>query len=254
MIFWDWLNSNSGAVNAILVAILVVITGIYAYQTHRQVRESKAYREMATRPFLSVTIELHEIHFNIINFRVENFGGGPARNIRLRPSREFRAGGDAPLSKLGLFTNGMTYLGPGRKIESVLGSAIEIYQEPKQEPLTVSAEYMGVTDKKFKEEFVIDFAAFENLTWAGTAPLQTIAKSIEALQKSIGNLSYGMKKLSVLVYSQDDLDAESTAWNLSRKLRRVSPDGRNEIENLIDHEISRLSTKPVPPLQSGEGE
>ena len=44
MIFWDWLNSNSGAVNAILVAILVVITGIYAYQTHRQVRESKAYR------------------------------------------------------------------------------------------------------------------------------------------------------------------------------------------------------------------
>ena len=61
MIFWDWLNSNSGAVNAILVAILVVITGIYAYQTHRQVRESKAYREMATRPFLSVTIELHEI-------------------------------------------------------------------------------------------------------------------------------------------------------------------------------------------------
>ena len=122
------------------------------------------------------------------------------------------------------------------------------------QPLTVSAEYMGVTDKKFKKEFVIDFAAFDNLTWAGTAPLQTIAKSIEALQKSIGNLSNGMKKLSVLVYSQDDLDAESTAWNLSRKLRRVSPDGRNEIENLIDHEISRLSTKPVPPLQSGEGE
>lgn len=77
MIFWDWLNSNSGALNAILVAILVVITSIYAYQTHRQVRESKAYREMATRPFLAVTIELHEIHFNIINFRVENFGGDP---------------------------------------------------------------------------------------------------------------------------------------------------------------------------------
>ena len=94
------------------------------------------------RPFLAVTIELHEIQFNIINFRVENFGGGAARNIQLRTSREFRVGNDAPLSKLGLFTNGIPFLGPGRKIESVLGSAIEIYREPKQESLTVTAEYM----------------------------------------------------------------------------------------------------------------
>ena len=254
MIFWDWLNSNSGALNAILVAILVVITSIYAYQTHRQVRESKAYREMATRPFLAVTIELHEIHFNIINFRVENFGGGPARNIRLRPSREFRVGGDAPLSGLGLFTNGMTYLGPGRKIESVLGSAIEIYQEPKQEPLTVTAEYMDATGREFKEEFVIDFAAFENLIGGGKSPLQEIAVSIKKLQESIGNLSNGRNKLSVLAHSLDDLDAERSSWKLSRKVRRVSPDGRNEIENLIDQEISRLSTKTVPPPQSGAGE
>ena len=44
----DWLNSNSGAVNAILAAILVVITGVYAYLTRRQVLE--ALREMAMRP------------------------------------------------------------------------------------------------------------------------------------------------------------------------------------------------------------
>ena len=58
----------------------------------------------------------------------------------------------------------------------------------------------------------------------------------------------------MLVYSLDDLDAERSSWKLSRKLRRVSPDGHNEIENLIDQEISRLSTKTVPPPQSGEGE
>ena len=107
---------------------------------------------------------------------------------------------------------------------------------------------------KIEETFLVDFAAFENLSRVGEAPLHTIAKSIEKLQKSIGNLSSGTNKLSVLVYSQDDLDAESSAWNLSRKLRRVSPDGRKGIENLVDQEISRLSAKSVNPPQSGEGQ
>ena len=246
----DWLNSNSGAMNAILAAILVVITGVYAYLTRRQVLESKELREMTIRPALVVTAEIHEIHINLINFRVENIGGGAARNIRLRTSREFMIGNDRSLNELGLFKRGIPLLGPGRSIETFLGSALELLQ---QEPLEVTAKYEDATGRKIEETFLVDFAAFENLSRVGEAPLHTIAKSIEKLQKSIGNLSSGTKKLSVLVYSQDDLDAESSAWNLSRKLRRVSPDGRKGIENLVDQEISRLSAKSVNPPQSGEG-
>ena len=247
----DWLNSNSGAVNAILAAILVVITGVYAYLTRRQVLESKELREMTIRPALVVTAEIHEIHINLINFRVENIGGGAARNIRLRTSREFMIGNDRSLNELGLFKRGIPLLSPGRNIETFLASAFKLLQ---QEPLEVTAEYEDATGRKIEETFLVDFAAFENLSRVGEAPLHTIAKSIEKLQKSIGNLSSGTKKLSVLVYSQDDLDAESSAWNLSRKLRRVSPDGRKGIENLVDQEINRLSAKSVNPPQSREGE
>ena len=246
----DWLNSNSGAVNAVLAAILVVITGVYAYLTRRQVLESKELREMTIRPALVVTAEIDETHINLINFRVENIGGGAARNIRLRTSREFMRGNNRSLNELGLFKRGIPLLSPGRNIETFLASAFELFQ---QEPLEVTAEYEDATGRKIEETFLVDFAAFENLSRVGEAPLHTIAKSIEKLQKSIGNLSSGTKKLSVLVYSQDDLDAESSAWNLSRKLRRVSPDGRKGIENLVDQEISRLSAKSVNPPQSGEG-
>ena len=246
----DWLNSNSGAMNAILAAILVVITGVYAYLTRRQVLESKELREMTIRPALVVTAEIDETHINLINFRVENIGGGAARNIRLRTSREFMRGNNRSLNELGLFKRGIPLLSPGRNIETFLGSAFKLLQ---QEPLEVTAEYEDATGRKIEETFLVDFAAFENLSRVGEAPLHTIAKSIEKLQKSIGNLSSGTKKLSVLVYSQDDLDAESSAWNLSRKLRRVSPDGRKGIENLVDQEISRLSAKSVNPPQSGEG-
>ena len=247
----DWLNSNSGAVNAVLVAILVGITAVYAYLTHRQVLESKKLREMTIRPVLVVTAEIDETDINFINLRVENIGGGAARNIRLRTSREFMRWNNRSLNELGLFKHGIPLLSPGRNIETLLSSATGTGLQ--QEPLEVTAEYEDATGRKIEETFLVDFAAFENLSRVGEAPLHTIAKSIEKLQKSIGNLSSGTKKLSVLVYSQDDLDAESSAWNLSRKLRRVSPDGRKGVENLVDQEISRLSAKSVNPPQSGEG-
>ena len=250
----DWLNSNSSAMNAILAAMLVVITGVYAYLTRRQVLESKELREMTIRPALVVTAEIHEIHINIINLRVENIGGGSARKIRLRTSREFMIGNDRSLNEVGFFKREIPLLGPGRNIETFLANAFDHHNLLQQEPLEVTAEYEDATGRKIDASFLIDFAAFENLRRVGEAPLYTIAESIKKLQESIRNLSNGMNKLSVLVYSQDDLDAKSSAGNLSRKLRRVSPDGRKEIENLIDQEISRLSTKSVLPPQSGEGE
>ena len=250
----DWLNSNSGAANAISAVILMVITGVYVCLTRSQVLESKKLREMTIRPVLVVTAEIHEIHINIINLRVENIGGGPARNIRLRTSREFMTGNNRSLNEVGFFKRGIPLLGPGRKIETFLATAIQHDKKPQQEPLEVTVEYEDAAGRKVEEPFKIDFAAFENFSRVGEAPLYTIAKSIEKLQVNIRNLSNGMNKLSVLAYSLDDLAAERSSRNLSRKLRCVSPDGRKEIENLIDQKISLLSTKSVDPPQSGEGE
>ena len=185
----DWLNSNSGAVNAILAAILVVITFVYAYLTRRQVLESKELREMTIRPTLVVTAEIHEIHINIINFRVENIGGGGARNIRLRTSREFMIGYDRSLNEVGLFKRGIPLLGPGRNIETFLANALDQPNLLRQEPLHVTVEYEDTTGRKFKEPFEIDFRSFRNLRRVGTPPLQVIADSVKKLQENVGNLS-----------------------------------------------------------------
>ena len=136
-----------------------------------------------------------------------------------------------------------------------MATAIEHDKKPQQEPLEVTVEYEDAAGRKVEEPFKIDFAAFENFSRVGEAPLYTIAKvDREAPGETFENLSNGMNKLSVLAYSLDDLAAERSSRNLSRKLRCVSPDGRKEIENLIDQKISLLSTKSVDPPQSGEGE
>ena len=83
------------------------------------------------------------------------------------------------------------------------------------------AKYEDATGRKFEETFLIGYAAFENLSRVGDAPLHTIAKSIKELQQSIRNLSNGMNKLSVVVYSQDDLDAESSDVYHQTGVRRL---------------------------------
>ena len=75
-----------------------------------------------------MTAEIDETHINLFNFRVENIGGGAARSIRLRTSREFMCGNGRPLHELGLFKRGIPLLGPGRNIETFLANAIEMYE------------------------------------------------------------------------------------------------------------------------------
>ena len=180
----DWLNANSGAMTALSTAILVVVTIAYVYLTHRLVRETKAAREMAMLPSLTVTAEVHEVYPYVINFRVENIGGGTAHNIRLQSNRSFMVEDRDPLNTLGLFTHGIPMLGPSRKIESFLVYASSLNREHLNESLKVIAKYTDATGRhKFEETFEIDFGTFENLSQVRKTPLHAIADSIHRLPK-----------------------------------------------------------------------
>ena len=162
--------------------------------------------------------------------------------------------GKDPLNELGLFSHGIPLLGPGRKIESFLASAIELFQEPLDEPLEVIAEYKDATGRPFKERFEIDFRIFENLSWVGNPPMKDLAKSVDALRRDIQNLIRGGRKLPVVAYSVDDLEAEGALHRLFIKLRRASPDDRREIERMVDQEINRrTSSQSSDSPPSGEG-
>ena len=135
----DWLNYNSGAVTAISTSLVVLVTSVYVYLTYRLLLESKATREMAMRPVVIVTAEIHEMYMNIIHLRVKNIGDGAARTIRLRTNRKFMIGNDKSLDDLGLFKRGIPLLGPGQKIETFLKDMTG-QEVGKEEPLKVTAK------------------------------------------------------------------------------------------------------------------
>lgn len=52
----DWLNDNSGAIQAFAVVALVVVTGAYAWFTRRMVREMRQQRLAEDRPYLLIDV------------------------------------------------------------------------------------------------------------------------------------------------------------------------------------------------------
>lgn len=229
----EWLNSFSGAVNALLTFVLIIVTAIYVYLTGRLVRENVALRENATRPVLAITTSLHEAHLHIINLLIENAGGGAAHHIRLRTSMPFMVNGQECLDEIGPFRKGITYLGPHQRLELFLASAIGNLDQLKQQPLQIEAKYSDEVGKIHQKTFAIDFGELEGISRVGTPPLFTIAESIKKMQENFANLPRA-GKLPVLAYSLEDMEREQTANKLWYKFSRLSSADREEVEKLVN--------------------
>jgi len=75
----DWLNDNSGAVQAIATATLVVVTAVYAWSTHRMAREMAETRRGSLRPIIGINPSKRD--HSVISTRIENYGAGPALDV-----------------------------------------------------------------------------------------------------------------------------------------------------------------------------
>lgn len=229
-----WLNNYSGAVNALLMCVLIIVTAVYVYLTWRLVRENIALREDATRPLLAINTSLHEAHIHIINLLIQNVGGGAAHHIRLRTLKPFTVDRNERLDEMGPFKKGITYLGPHQRHEFFLVNAIGNLDELKKQSLQIEAEYSDDVGKRYQKTFAIDFGELEGISRVGTPPLFKVAESIERLEKSFASLLNGMRKLPVLAYSLEDRDREQMVNELWHKFSRLKPADRDEIKKLMD--------------------
>ena len=66
---------------AALTAVLVIVTGFYAWQTRRTVDELRKARAVAVRPHLA--LRLHEVDPTVTFVQVINVGSGPALDVEV---------------------------------------------------------------------------------------------------------------------------------------------------------------------------
>ncbi len=84
----DWLNDNSGAIQAvaaIVLALTLIAVGIYAWQTRRQAQATERMAEGMLRPVVTQWIKSVSTAAAserlLLLVRYENIGNGPAINL-----------------------------------------------------------------------------------------------------------------------------------------------------------------------------
>ena len=156
----------------ILSAILVLITGYYAWVTHRilqanrkTVEASEEQLEALRRPYVNVVLILVP-QTPIFALVIRNDGKTAASELQLSIDRPVSLPGDAgeksDLRDLNAFKEPIQSFGPSSELNFWLGSAVQIFgrkSEDLPKRFTVEASY-SYGDKKVTEQTTIDFNPF----------------------------------------------------------------------------------------------
>ena len=130
------------------------------------------------------------------------------------------------------FAKGLEYFGPGQERFSAFTNMTVDLNVKVAAVFEVAMRYEGATGKRYEATTIIDMAEWKGAQQLGTSSLYKIANSIDKIQRDIGHLTSGFRRLEVDAYTQDDRDREND------KLRQ---------------RYGHLEKSPLPCLQDRDG-
>ena len=204
----NFLNQNSGALQAVFAGIVMLATVVYACLTAQLVAETKRMREVQTEPKIEITASPREEFVNIITLRIENIGLGSAYNIGFVLSGLSNSTGEGQLiedfSKSQFLAKGLRYLGPRQILHSGFTQITENFEEKIKARLNIEVTYNNATGKTYKDTIPILFEEFDGYGSIGKPNLYAIAQSLEKIQKNFEHLISGFKRLKVDNFTSED--------------------------------------------------
>lgn len=185
----------------VLTAILVVITGFYAYVTFRMLKVNQemaaAVREQiesSLRPYVSVGLILEQ--FPIFHLRIANQGRTSANNLRLTISHDFFSFADKReemnLAGLNAFNNEIPCFAPGMELIFPLAQSFVVFADKADPAVTpskfsVTARY-SYGDKTVEERTDVDLTAYLRTAPRPDVRTDELKKISESLDKLVEKL------------------------------------------------------------------
>ena len=166
-----WLNSNSGAITGIAAmitafatAVLVVITGFYAWVTRKMLEENRQMRLDAQKPEIAIylrsekTMTESKKGINSIFLYVENIRMAPAYDVEFNTDLSFSLPGFCTLRDVGFLEFGIRYLPPGQKRQYFLGNPRHGgFNALMEKHIEISVTYKDSVNEKYDNCFCLDF-------------------------------------------------------------------------------------------------
>jgi hypothetical protein len=212
----EYLNKNSGAFTVIFTAVVTVATAVYALLTYVLVKETRLMRQVQTEPKIEITVRSLEIAIHIVRLHIRNIGLGPAMQVKFSP--RVVAGGESAeklmveFTETNFFKAGLAYFGPGQEHFSNYTQMTQGLEGKIVSVIAFDLEYESVTGKLYRESVIIDMSEQKGAYQLGKPHLYSIAQSLESLQKDVGHVVSGFKRIRTDVFTSEDRDAENEAW------------------------------------------
>lgn len=161
----------------LLTGVLVVITGAYAFLTHRMAKASetsvrlmKEQADAISRPYVVISLAKRPNN-PFIHLRIENTGQTPAENLTLSLGPEFEKIKDLERMKMlsgsHLFTNTMASFPPRSPVFFLLGFGATLHggddKKYPQETFTITANY-SFAGRTVSEPTTVDVNQYNSTT------------------------------------------------------------------------------------------
>ena len=191
----DFLNTNSGAIQAISTVALVIITGLYVYFTWKSVRTMKKAEEERNRPRVILYIQQRENWLNFIDLIVGNYGLDIAREVKFTLNGDLKLlRENETLSNIGIIKNGIKSLVPKQILKTPLLSLIGRVDELNKKDIAITVNYKNSTlMREFSETFQIDFNSLIERQ-VGRLPIYGMFESVKKIATVLGGIGRKINK------------------------------------------------------------
>ncbi len=234
----NWLNTNDGAIIGIATAVLVGITGYYAYLTRRLLKANDT-------PEIAISLRPYEAYVNFVMLCIENIGSGAAHDVKFTTDPPSVPNLDIPFEKIGFLKSGIRYFEPGRKIEQFLVNVIGKFDELKQTQLKITVTYKDSTDHKREQIFHLDFSEGVGFSQIGSPPLYEIAKATKEIQKDLNRIITGFHKPIILTEPLSKHRLGQRADFLERRIEQLPKEVQQEVLQEVNVFISKREQEVV---------
>ncbi len=183
----DWLNDNSGAVQAVSVAVLAFVTASYAWFTRQMVNEMRESRSAQTRPYVVVDIE--NTRHTLCDMVIKNIGNSPAIGVEIafEPEQMYYDTGKT-LSGLPIFSQ-MKFVVPGREYRFFFKQLVGEDIDPLKETFNAKIRYSDTAHNIYSDTIPLNPYLRWDLLLIDDKGMDDLVKAVVDTAKQTGKIA-----------------------------------------------------------------
>ena len=173
-IYLDETHDLSVWVSLGITLVLVFITAQYASSTKQlgeiskkqidvsveQMKISRQIMKTQTQPLVHVFISPGEKYISDIWMIIENIGGAPAFNIKLKAIGDIPTPSGSLTTEYDIFKKGISYLAPSKRIQFILTELSDNYPQKRELSLKIEVNWENDLNENFHQVYPIELFIF----------------------------------------------------------------------------------------------